>query len=334
MVGLELDCPTCGQKIIVPQSVPPTQIEKEAENPNGSSVAPIDAHANVNDKEEAPPPVIVVVKKRESFFSLNRKWLLPVVGSAAALAVIARVALGKSTSREHRPPERTSFPAPPERTSPASTSTSSDIYSNSRQFVKDHIKKNENCRIVAITQTGGDIVVCGDNDWAASGCSKTITDTLQEISGNGSKIVDVCLTEKGRFVVLYDRNAGNWNDIPFDMEYHLRSLNADNEELYSATLNDAGDWIVVGSEHYACSATWLKAWLADGGEKYGILRAAAVSTDAAVAVYDRGFKFFGNVPEDLKTALREADFDVQIIKIAGAAWFFASKYGYSYRAKM
>ena len=187
---------------------------------------------------------------------------------------------------------------------------------------------------MAITKIGGDIVVCGRNNWAANGCARNITDKLQEISDDGEKIIDVCLTELGRFVVLYGRNAGSWNNIPSDMEYHLRRLNANDEELYSATLNDAGDWIVVGSEHYACSATWLKEWLADGGIKYGTLLAAAVSTDAAVAVYDGGYKFYGNVPEDLKNALRNTSVDVRIIKIAGPAWFFADKTGYGYRYNM
>ena len=122
--------------------------------------------------------------------------------------------------------------------------------------------------------------------------------------------------------------------IPADMERSLRTYNANDEKIYSATFNDAGDWITVSDKHYTCSATWLKAWLAGGAEKYGILRAAAVSTDAAVACFDGGYLFFGNVPEDLKDALREADFDVRIIKIAGSAWFFASEYGYSYRASM
>lgn len=46
-----------------------------------------------------------------------------------------------------------------------------------------------------------------------------------------------------------------------------------------------------------------------------------------MAVFDRGFLFWGTIPESLKKALRETNLDVRIIKIAGAAWFFADEDG-------
>lgn len=332
-VGMEVECPTCGKAITVPH--PPSAT---------SAAAPIEANASTmqdpaiqimarSELQPPPPtPVITVVRSKEGFLARNRKWLIPVAGGAAALLLIVGLIAVKHKSEKRRTARRTT---------PSSASGRSSYYAPSsgsrggaRDFVRKHIEKNGNCRIVSITKIGGDIVVCDDNNWAANGCARNITDKLQEISDDGERIIDVCLTELGRFIVLYGRNAGSWNNIPSDMEYHLRRLNANDEELYSATLNDAGDWIVVGSEHYACSATWLKQWLADGGEKYGTLLAAAVSTDAAVAVYDGGYKFFGNIPEDLKGALSDTTIDVRIIKIAGPAWFFADKTGYGYRYKM
>ena len=343
---MEVECPKCGKALTTP---PAPEMVPEApiclDNPATDKPPAITTISKAGKEASppiitvsggsatTPPPIITVVRKRDNFFVRHRKWMIPVCGGAAALLLVVGIVAAKSKSGKRKsgswsPSTRT------ERPHAYSTSSDNSAFGRSRKFVRDHIKRNNNCRIVAITRSGGDIVVCGKNDWAASGCSRAITDALQKIASDNETISDVCLTEMGRFVVLYGRNAGQWNDIPRDMEIVLRTYNANDEELYSATLNDAGDWIVVSSEHYACSATWLKEWLADGGRKYGILRAAAVSTDAAVAVYDEGFKFSGNVPEDLKDALRKADFDVQIIKIAGPAWFFASKYGYNYRANM
>ena len=331
-VGMECECPECGKAITVPEPPITTSVAESVAPSIPTAQQP--AIQTIEKTEEPPPPplIITVVKSREGFFSRNRKWLIPVAGGAAALLLIAGLMVVKHKSGKRRTTRRTTPSSASGR--PSYYAPSSGSRGGVREFVRNHIEKNGNCRIVSITKIGGDIVVCGDNNWAANGCSRNITDTLQEITDDGGRIIDVCLTELGRFVVLYGRNAGSWNNIPRDMEYHLRRLNANNEELYSATLNDAGDWIVVGSEHYACSATWLKEWLAEGGRKFGVLRAAAVSTDAAVAVYDGGYRFYGNVPEDMKSALRETTIDVRIVKIAGSAWFFADSTGYRYRYRM
>ena len=86
------------------------------------------------------------------------------------------------------------------------------------------------------------------------------------------------------------------------------------------------------SGHYNAAGS-IADWLADGARKFGILRAACVSENAAVAVFDGGYKFFGPVPEDLKAALRKTHLDVRIVKIAGSSWFFADEYG-SYQFNM
>ncbi len=347
--GMEVECPTCGKAITVPepagrqlspaaedQDAPPFTAAHGEMRPVDPPSPPPPVIQTVTKADGVPPPSITVVKKREGFFVKNRKWLIPVASGAVALLVVVGLVAVKQKSKKHRFRGRTTNSSP-SRTynhAPGYTPPSSGSRGGVREFVRNHIDENGNCRIVSITQIGGDIVVCGDNNWAANGCSRSITDALQEITDDDERIIDVCLTELGRFVVLYGRNAGRWNNLPSDMEYHLRRLNANDEELYSATLNDAGDWIVVGSEHYASSATWLKEWLAEGVRKYGTLRAATVSTDAAVAVYDGGYRFYGNVPEDMKSALRETTMDVRIIKIAGSAWFFADSTGYRYRYKM
>lgn len=180
---------------------------------------------------------------------------------------------------------------------------------------------------MSLTRTGGDVVVCGDNNWASSGCPKSLNDALQSVGDEDETITDVTLTESGRWIVLYGRSSARWMGIPPSMERKLRQYNQNNEEIYTATFNDSGDWIVITDTHYSSSAGWITNWLKGGEQKYGELRSACICGPNAVAVFDRGFLFWGNIPEALREALRETDLDVRIIKIAGNAWFFADKYG-------
>lgn len=68
-------------------------------------------------------------------------------------------------------------------------------------------------------------------------------------------------------------------------------------------------------------------------DAHGGLWAVCVTDDAMVAVFERGYRFIGDVPYSLKTALQQTKLDVYRLKIAGSAWFFADKRG-NYRYNM
>ena len=211
---------------------------------------------------------------------------------------------------------------------------SSPGFGGSRRLLKEHIAKNNNCRICAITQGGGNVVVCGKNNWASIGCSQLITEELQKVADEGKLIVDVTLTEYGRFIAIYGDGTASWKGIPSEMEKFLRAYHDRFEDVLSVALNDDGAWILVTSDHFACSGAKLKSWIDEGQRQYGRLRAAALTADAAVAVFEDGFCFLGDVPSDLKGALKEAKFGVRNIKIAGSAWFFAVEDGNSYQGNL
>ena len=87
----------------------------------------------------------------------------------------------------------------------------------------------------------------------------------------------------------------------------------------------------VDAEHFAASSDWLQDWVAEGADKYGMVWATCVTDDAAVVVYEEGYRFYGNVPSEMKSKLNEVDFNVYYIKIAGTAWFMSDGKGaYSY----
>ena len=205
------------------------------------------------------------------------------------------------------------------------------ISAQSRSYIKEAIKKNGECRNVAITKTNGDLMLYGRNGCARSGCPKGLNDAIVELNNAQEYIDDVQLTENGRWLILYGNNGFLWNDIPYSLERQLREYNNEGETVLSVTFNDAGDWAIVSTEHVSASETWIQDWLKEGMRNYGMLWTVCITDDAMVAVFEDGYKFYGNVPETLKTALNKTRIDVFRLKIAGTAWFFSdgkSRYDY------
>lgn len=203
---------------------------------------------------------------------------------------------------------------------------------SSREYIRGKIREWGECKNVAITETNGDLALYKDNGWAGSGLPTALSNALHELHDNGEIINDVCLTENGRWLVLYGNNGFRWEGIPYSLENKIREFNSDNEVVISVSFNDAGDWIVIGEEYYSASSTELLNWLKEGANMYGMLWSICVTDQAAIACYENGFRTLGNCPSVLKSRLREIDFNVYRIKIAGESFFLADKYGrYDYR---
>lgn len=201
-------------------------------------------------------------------------------------------------------------------------------YGQSRTYIKDCIKRYNDCRNVAITRTNGDLMLYGKNGWAASGCPVGLTNAIKALHDNNEYIDDIQLTEQGRWLILYGNNGMQWNDIPYSLERKLREFNGRGDVVTSVTFNDAGNWIIISTDYYSSSDTWIQEWLKEGAQKFGLLYAACITDDAIVAVYQGGYKFYGNVPQSLKDALNRTRINVYRLKIAGGSWFFADYNGF------
>lgn len=365
--GQMAECPYCGERFEIP-SGPEARIHASVPDSSGSDddspivITPIRSGdgsdplpPSASKSASTPHPneplriqrgTIEAIRADQNGSHHRRKRWPIAVASIAAILVIAGVGAWvggafDSGSKEDRdlpyaPPQVPATTRPPTATRPIppTTTRAPRVFTGPRAHVKRYIDSHgDTCRVVSLTKRGGDVVVCNRNDWASSGCPQALNEVLDRIANQGGRITDVTITENGRWLVLYDRNAGEWSyGLPADMVQALRQYNRNNEEIRSATFNDSGDWIIVTDEHYHSSASYLTDWLSDGQNRYGSLLAACVSEDQAVAVYEQGYKFL-NVPESLKSALRETSIDVRIIKLAGPAWFFASAYG-SYQYNM
>lgn len=165
------------------------------------------------------------------------------------------------------------------------------------------------------------------NGWAADGCPAGLTNALRELHDEGEYIDDVQLTENNKWLILYGNNGFRWYNIPYSLERKLREYNSNNEIVMSVTFNDNGDWIIISQDHYAASDESITNFLREGAHLYGMLWSACITDDAIVAVYENGYKTFGNVPSTLKNALNSTNINVFRLKIAGTSWFFADNNG-------
>ena len=194
---------------------------------------------------------------------------------------------------------------------------------NSREFIRGKIKTWGECKNVAITQYNGDLALYGRNGWAGSGLPSGLSEALNELNEKNVVIGDVQLTEDGNWLILYGNNGFRWNGVPYSLEEKIYEYHNRGDVVTSVTFNDDGDWIIISQEYYSASSSWIQDWLKSGADRFGALWAACITSDAMVACYENGYKFYGNVPDDLRSALQETSMDVFRIKMAGTAWFFS-----------
>ncbi len=197
---------------------------------------------------------------------------------------------------------------------------------NSRKYIKQQIEKWGECRNVALTLYGGDVALYGKNGYASDGIPRDMLKALRELHDEGSYIDDVQLTENGSWLILYGNNGFRWDGISSSLESTLRRYNADKEVVTSVTFNDNGDWLVISTEHWSASDERYNAFIREGMNKYGNLWAAHFTNDALVLCYERGYKYLGNVPQNLKNKLSETSLNVYRIKfLSDGTYFIADK---------
>ena len=198
-----------------------------------------------------------------------------------------------------------------------------------RDKIKSAINEWGTCRNVAITSFGGDIALNYRNGCAFSGnVPQKLYDALVELNNDNEYIDDIVLTEEGRYSILYGNNGFVWNSLSYGLERKMREYNNDKDVITSVAFNDNDEWIIIG-EKINASSDKLMEIIKEGMDKYGALWAAHMTNDGLALVYERGFQYFGNVPEQLKVRAKNADFDVFRLKFTSdGSFFIADKKGH------
>ena len=221
--------------------------------------------------------------------------------------------------------------ASPQSASPAETSK----YSGKRKYIKEFIDEQGGCRIATITKKGGDIAISGKSNWAhCNRCPSGLAKAVKAIDEKSWRINDVCLTESGKWVVIYGGNGFMQENIPQEMYNTIKSYHDNDEEIYCASLNDVGDWVVISDKHYHTSSGKLMDWLRNVQSEYGKLLYVSLTDDAKIAVFDGGYSYVGNYPKDMREAIKRSDFKPKVVKMAGDSWFFADETGSRFNYSM
>ena len=56
------------------------------------------------------------------------------------------------------------------------------VSAQSREYIRNEIRKQGECKNVAITERNGDLMLYGRNGWASTGCPSDLTDALNELN--------------------------------------------------------------------------------------------------------------------------------------------------------
>lgn len=218
----------------------------------------------------------------------------------------------------------------------AAVAMAASAQTNSREYIRNAIKRWGECRNVAITRTNGDVAIYGDSASGYSCCNVPVElkTTLSELCNEGRFIDDVQLTEKGNWLVLYGKNSMTWSGVPATLEPVLHEVYDDDETVYSVTFNDQDEWILISDEYIRASDNDIQQWIADGMNELGKVYSACMTDNGLIVVFEEGFRYAGNVPDDLLEKLETTDIDIYRVKFSGKSWFIADASGRHYNYKM
>ena len=157
----------------------------------------------------------------------------------------------------------------------------------------------------------------------ASDVPSGLIDDLKKLDESGKTLQEIVLTEQGKWLIIYGTNGYSSHLLPTDLRNKLSRWNDEEEEIISATFNDNGDWIAVTKNEYAASQDYVYDMIDKGEDEFGTFLSAHLTNDGMVLCFKRGYKYRGNVPEQLKQKLRESKLDVIRVKfLSGGSYFF------------
>lgn len=206
------------------------------------------------------------------------------------------------------------------------------IAQSSRQYIKDQINDWGTCKNVAITQKSGNLAIYDYNGWAGGGFPENLVDKLTQINKANQELDDVQITNTGKWIVLYDNNKIAWNNIAKGLQNKITEYTTNKSTILNVSFNDKNDWIIFTDTQVAASSQKIMDNINNGRERYGEIVWSHFSSKGLALVFENGFLFYGNVPEQLKTAVSSTKIDVKKLKFldTGAYFITNNKGAYQY----
>lgn len=202
--------------------------------------------------------------------------------------------------------------------------------------IKQLIDERGEFRIVSMTESKGDVVVFGDNDfYATDGVPEKFLAELNRLQKKNIRIVDLQHTDSGSWIVVYGQNEYALSLVgrPFlyrTMVAKLEELKKNKIPIRNLSFCDGGYWAIItkgsandeGADSSVESIGELQGVLGMQGE-HGNLLAVYFYELSCIAVYENGSVHYGDVPEDLLDMVSNENDGVTDVSFCGKSWFLS-----------
>lgn len=181
------------------------------------------------------------------------------------------------------------------------------------KVLKDFIKENNTFKNGTLAVTGAGVIVRGTNNYAATTETPSgLTDQIEKRKNEGHAIIDVNITAKGGWVVIFGQNGYWLSGYPQDCFNSLKKANEDRDSIYSASFSDNGQWAIVTNKIFAGDDK-TQEFIKKAIDLYGRVYSVYVSEVGKVACCARGI-YFENMPKRILEDLKIISFKPRFIK--------------------
>lgn len=180
-------------------------------------------------------------------------------------------------------------------------------------YIKESLKKYDQCRTGAITKSGPGVAIWGINGYSSNEyCHSDLKNALKEINSKEQTVNDVAVSESGNYVVVYGNNGYYYLGIPDEMVTWLQKYNKDKKNIISVAFTDEGRWAIVTEDAYVTDGYTVKV-VEEAQAKYGYVNSVSLSGNSVVVCCEYGI-YYKNAPKKLIEKLNEIDFLPKVIK--------------------
>lgn len=164
-------------------------------------------------------------------------------------------------------------------------------------------------------RSGAGVVIYGNNGYAYTGrTTDALKNKIVELNKANSKIDDVCVTDNGRYCLIWGDN-GYAASGPTEFLNKLEDFNHRKETIRSVALTDGGTWAIVGETNTSCANTTLLQFVIGARDKYGTIYSISLFNMGAIVVCcERGVAWNNMVPNKVIEEIKNANFSVRYVK--------------------